>query len=810
MPIVFIPSLGESLSIKVPVSPNRPASTPSSWLVRNDEQTVPGRQGTVEIKFAARLSSEEYRRLGDGKVQVWSDFPQAGGEGNVWGEVDFQLDSDADTGEGEVALTYTFSIPVPTASTSTFTFQPQSYSFTYRIVSSNGSIQWLGAYGQNGGVKVEFEEDYSSSSDADEALGLDLVGSCWGKQGRGSCMWFRTGDTNPVSKEEKVAISLARSEKWDVWGIGKDGYSVPTAQYATTSTPLSMVIFAPISSVESKPKVKDTWNPPFVRIDFPQAQAIPRSAIGFAASPEASLSLRNGEMYVSGAGTVIAQSFRDGNTAEWEKLVAHATSALTVSGSALPSPTSPPATLSSIGPISQSAFHPCKLAFATGDEKDIPVLVLPSSAKTCPVRLSVAPLVPVKEKGKARVNVDAAELMGQPQKTRFVLCRGKSIEFVDTKVTLVVGETVLLSPLYPFALSKSIAIAILTPHLPPSISPSESSKGSVSPSTSTQAEEILPTPPPSPHLKPIAHLTVKNIARLQQESGGGSGGLVGNDSSASISDIGVISSSVAAPVTATTAVSTNAASSRRVELARSISFISSASGSGSGANSDANANANGSGASSVSSRNKKKNGSVQKRPAGLVGCFRQFFLAASFWLLILVKRLVLGGGGRNSAAQRGRRGRAGSDSGFVNRWFGTAGSGLRSRSASASVSGHSTPTTRIEEVDERTPLLADPVIKAKTPAQVQESTTAEPESSATAKQTVSFNTTLLHSTDTNTNHTVVIYGLDAHAHAQKPQLQFEVDGASVVVVRLDQNQEGWNVVELDWKKGGNLSVSLGL
>ncbi|KAL0072197.1 hypothetical protein AAF712_001121 [Marasmius tenuissimus] len=576
MPIIFTPSLGECLSIRVPVSPNRPASTPFSWLVRNNEQTVPGRQGTVDIKFAARLSSEEYRRLGEGKVQVWSDFPQAGGEGNVWGEVDFELDSDADTGEGEVALTYTFSIPVPSASTSTFTFQPQSYSFTYRIVSSNGSIQWLGAYGQNGGVKVEFEEDSSSSSDASEALGFDLVGSCWGKQGRGSCKWFRAGDTNPVSKEEKVAISLARSEKWDIWGIGKDGYSVPTAQYATTSTPLSMVIFAPISSVESKPKVKDTWNPPFVRIDFPQAQAIPRSAIGFAASPEASLSLRNGEMYVSGTGTVIAQSFRDGNTAEWEKLVAHATSALTMSGSALPSPTSPPATFSSTGPVSQSVFHPCKFAFATGDEKDIPVLVLPSSAKTCPVRLSVIPLVPVKEKGKARVNVDVAELMGQPQKTRFVLCRGKSIEFVDAKVSLIIGETALLSPLYPFALSKSIAIAILTPHLPPSVSPS-SSKGSVSPSTSTQAEEILPTPPPSPHLKPIAHLTVKNIARLQQESGG----LVGNDSSASISDIGVISTSIA-PVTATTAVSTNAASSRRIELARSISFMSSASGSGSG------------------------------------------------------------------------------------------------------------------------------------------------------------------------------------------------------------------------------------
>ena len=220
MPITFTPSLGESLSIKVPVVPSRPASTPSSWLVRNDEQAIT-RQGAVDIKFAARLSAEEYRRLGEGKVQVWSDFPRAEGElGNVWGEVDFQLDSDADVEEGEIALVYTFSIPIPTASTSTFTFQPQLYSFTYRIVSSNGSVQWLGAYGQNGGVRVEFEED--TSSDADEPLGVDLVGSCWGRQGKGSCIWFPTSDAISVSKE-KVAVSLARSDRWDVLCIGKDG-----------------------------------------------------------------------------------------------------------------------------------------------------------------------------------------------------------------------------------------------------------------------------------------------------------------------------------------------------------------------------------------------------------------------------------------------------------------------------------------------------------------------------------------------------------------------------------------------------------
>ncbi|KAF7339957.1 RING finger protein 8 [Mycena venus] len=119
------------------------------------------RQPTTLLHFTATLKSSTDHELASGRVklQVWSDIPGSGRNAGEWGETEFKpvspllengllLLPPGETPQEKTSLTLAFSIPVSDYA--------QRFSFTYRMVYPNGHIEWLGQYGHNGTLVLDW------------------------------------------------------------------------------------------------------------------------------------------------------------------------------------------------------------------------------------------------------------------------------------------------------------------------------------------------------------------------------------------------------------------------------------------------------------------------------------------------------------------------------------------------------------------------------------------------------------------------------------------------------------------------------
>ncbi|KAF8213434.1 hypothetical protein K438DRAFT_1094040 [Mycena galopus ATCC 62051] len=123
------------------------------------------RKPTTQLHFTATLKTlSDYEQVASGhvKLQVWSDIPGNGRHAGEWGETEFkppalsQVDKSVlfslDGVEPERSTSLTLDLSVPVAG------HGQRFSFTYRIVYPNGEVKWLGHYGHNGTLVLDWRD----------------------------------------------------------------------------------------------------------------------------------------------------------------------------------------------------------------------------------------------------------------------------------------------------------------------------------------------------------------------------------------------------------------------------------------------------------------------------------------------------------------------------------------------------------------------------------------------------------------------------------------------------------------------------
>lgn len=158
----FFPALGETIQVSVP----------------------PVRTTSLQLRFEARLSSEDYLQLRNvgANLQLWSNI----GAASEWGQLDFQFFSSesptvnamsllgpSDHDDQSKALSLAVSVPFPT--------EPLHYSFTYRLVYPSGEIKWLGSFGHNGSLVIDKKNSYLFKYDGWNVSDTSLT---WNAQGK--------------------------------------------------------------------------------------------------------------------------------------------------------------------------------------------------------------------------------------------------------------------------------------------------------------------------------------------------------------------------------------------------------------------------------------------------------------------------------------------------------------------------------------------------------------------------------------------------------------------------------------------------
>ncbi|KAI0076268.1 hypothetical protein K474DRAFT_1285091 [Panus rudis PR-1116 ss-1] len=186
------------------------------------ETTVPLPENAAhyDLQFKATFDSnasyEQAKRDGT-RVEMWTDLPAIGGTDEVggWRALAFafpeslhQAESDkeevslscvpsqqyqVDAGESEKSV-YLHARLDSAAVQGTPTF-----SFTYRLVYRDGGVQWLGAYGQNGVLRIE-RRDARISADESRA---ELKGDLFKAKGQ---VGENVGALNPAFNWESVAF----------------------------------------------------------------------------------------------------------------------------------------------------------------------------------------------------------------------------------------------------------------------------------------------------------------------------------------------------------------------------------------------------------------------------------------------------------------------------------------------------------------------------------------------------------------------------------------------------------------------------
>jgi hypothetical protein len=208
MTIHFHPPLGEQIRV---VCPGSQADGAIIWFT-----------ATAVVDGGLRLAEEGI------KLQLWSDLPARGRPSGEWGELAF---------ESEVAQDITAAVGLDLASESCsgngsgtehtlhlharvfvapYAEQKQtrlSFAYTYRLVFPDGSIKWLGEYGQNGQLMLEWKEEMAAS--------LISWEEGWLVQPDRSYIW--DGNTKGRIEDEVILGKLSKKVEWVVWAIARDG-----------------------------------------------------------------------------------------------------------------------------------------------------------------------------------------------------------------------------------------------------------------------------------------------------------------------------------------------------------------------------------------------------------------------------------------------------------------------------------------------------------------------------------------------------------------------------------------------------------
>ncbi|THV06088.1 hypothetical protein K435DRAFT_849525 [Dendrothele bispora CBS 962.96] len=482
MPVSFIPALGDAVRIHLPL-----------W------HTTSKQASTAQLQFTAFLDDHEFQQLKNGmKVQIWTNIPSDERRNGEWGAMDFELDDElfsiqhdssaiplsfgpssvygsardaaheSPNTESRHVLTAKFSVPVSTSG--------NSFSFTYRLLYPSGEERWLGSYGQNGTLYLGI------SSKPDES-GFALEND-WALTNSDSVpLWQWRSDS--VVKDLRVAEFL-HPEDWSVCCVGKEG----TLEGPDPANPTHLFVV---------PRVR-----PY-SILRPKTFAFRTSSdisLSTACTPGGSNAYEVLKIFASGSGSIFLEVCDLGNSSIKRILSTHSE------------------TLKQIP--SSSGCH---------------IVLVHSPSDAHPFNGTIVPLIPSSQRAVVQIDLAAlASLLG-PNVAKFALFAPSDfgVRFVDLEngqdqpgfgqisfSVSPVGGQFTLSPVYSLPNGdyeedvKDVKVSILSPH---SVHVKESS-----------ADDFLPTPPPSPHLRPIAHLSPTHTSNLN-------GNL--NGSSASISDMGI-------------------------------------------------------------------------------------------------------------------------------------------------------------------------------------------------------------------------------------------------------------------------------
>ncbi|KAJ3797828.1 hypothetical protein GGU11DRAFT_45798 [Lentinula aff. detonsa] len=446
---------------------------------------------TVELRFSAVLGDEEFQQYKEHgmKVQVWSDISLGGKNEGEWGEIDLHevpsvLGSSNDS-QAKISLGLDDRVDKPENLLSVICSVPfarsSHYSFTYRVVYSSGEIKWLGQFGRNGTVHIDATSKNTSGIVFEEGLVEKTAPFVWSTRGK--------------QVEDLLIAEVAHPEDWSIWAVGKNSLFKGPAASA------SLVFLVP--------RFRS------------YARYCPKTII-LTASPAISISVSAfGRVQVTGSGSLLLHTFDpdQGSTESFfDRIFAHT------------------------GPSLD-----CRLLGVFGD-----VVALASTSAT---PSGHAILVPLNSSGfVSQIVIPSASLASilsaeMADYTIFSEAR-PSVQFVSS-VTLESGSVqfsvppsgghFILTPLYSIpATSKnegsgpgsgdSLLLSVLSPHL-------------VAGDTSVE-DAILPTPPPSPHLHPIAHLTSSyNHSTTSISELGEQDAVLGNSSSDDIRKVALASES---------------------------------------------------------------------------------------------------------------------------------------------------------------------------------------------------------------------------------------------------------------------------
>ncbi|KAG7099503.1 hypothetical protein E1B28_001349 [Marasmius oreades] len=666
--------------------------------------------GYVQVKFRATLDVKEFQRLGLGlgsKLQVWSDFSSDGGE---WSEMDFEVD------DQDGNLSCVFNVPFPLLATRDF-----SFSFTYRIShhhhhASPPWVEWLGSYAQNGVVRIYLEEE--NDSQALSPVPALVLGQGW--------LPSSSSRSSSLSCSSRQALTVKDTEgKWRlVLAVGRDGYST-----STTKGEASMSFLVPTRDDRDSRSL-------LIR---PQIQLL-----AVAAGPESALlfSHNSGDIEVTTVSSdggessvVVLQAFRDSDSdvdSTWDSLVRHS--------------------------FNLNQNRPRLVSLDDGKR----IVALASSPQIFPIELTLFPLTRWRDEGVESKELGLASLIGVSGALAMFSESEPTPNITtlnDNSDSLPVLKPVKLSPFTPLSTNDNVSICVLTPHQSNNLDllPTVAGTDRKNDGNGDEDAEALPTPPPSPQLRPISHLK----------------GGKGNESTASISDIGILSR-----------VDTPAErSNSRLDLVSVSSSSSSSSRSGSS--------------------------EVLKRPPGLIACLGHFLFASSFFLIILVRRVLFGGGGgRKDSSSR----RWGIGSGTA-RYHSPSGSGYvtpnRESGQERRVDGTTAPllsgTSQSVNDDGNEVLLPSPERKLEPDPVVVTLTSAPP----LATPNVLYFTRSFDLLDTASaiNHAVVLRGIVDFKLTDK--VKFEVDDQPIGIrdVKSIQGEPDVLFVELEWRKSGQLTVT---
>ncbi|TFK41336.1 hypothetical protein BDQ12DRAFT_679287 [Crucibulum laeve] len=471
MSISFTPALEETLRLPVPSAAFTDA---------------------LQLEFSALLNLCDYDQLKkDGaKVQIWTNTPLAGHAAGEWRELDFVEAKESSTSahpstlvsllpngtlppgkaenSNEVALTLRFYVPLSKYSTGQSQLQ---YAFTYRIVYASGEIKWLGQFGRNGSIIL----DYSSTSDS-----VSPLRDGWTAGEYPGSYVYQLDDVN--SNDEDL-LEIGSSTDYHVWAFEKG---------SLLSNPRNASILFLIPRSRIHPLI------------VPQIYAL-------GASSGITISQRTFIVTAAGTGTILLQTYdsRKDTNVFARSLLSHSTSALH---------------LLSCGQTG--------IVLASPSTKNIvKAVAIPFLDNRQNIHIALEPLSAMLFNGITLFSVFC------PANHNTCFLDTSPDDQSDKTLSLISersGSRFILSPVYDIGDQNSGSspgiqwkVSILTSH-EPGLAP-----------LALDDADILPTPPPSPRLKPIAR-----ISSHSSNEGGIS-------SVPSLTDVGIAFRSRDVPVTTT-------------------------------------------------------------------------------------------------------------------------------------------------------------------------------------------------------------------------------------------------------------------